>query len=994
MPKIPTFTAKGSIEQLAGTTSNIQMGLNNTLANALSPITDMVVNNKIKQNDTQNRTEALRLGNEFTRKVNTLEDTIANDNTGLGVNKQSANAYYKEKTNNLISEFKSQASNNATATLFTNNALSAVNRGIFRIDTIVDKNVFKDLGNQVEQAEKSLITQALFNNKDANIVDEFGMLGNVNDFDYASLQTNLTKLYTDAYSGKIPAANLNAIINDIPSVVQGFQANKDIYDNPSFAYTELEKGENSSVYPDLKVEQRTKLINKVETMMAQPLQKEFANVIFSLQDKGTEQPFNFPFAKKILPIEKYNELKTTYDLAKINAEDVRFIRTSSLSETNKLIESKNFNTDLYVGSADRITQAKLKEGLINARDNTIKEMETDPVKLQIDSNPEIAELNNNYINETDNAEVKLSNLKILNNAIIEDQIKRGADLANLKILTKEQVTNIKKDFLDTSITSEDKLKLIEQLKVTYGDENMGMIVNHLQDEKTPETILMAIATDSSELAKDLFNSSSLEELSNLANKKEAGKVSSLQKLIAKETEDFGQVLDSQGEGSESKAAKMLRINEALLKVALVRMNKNVSAEDAVESASNDFLSDYVLNDNLTLLIPKIINKIPIPVVAVQNKNEAILIGVKDISPGNYLDRFMGDKGYMHYADSLNIPNLTEEQVKKRIGFTIRNYSKWINNSDMTGAVLVTDFGGVTGLQPIVNADGQRIEYYFTKLPNQDPTINDTISVYPVTGDELPLLPDPPSDDYFQYDEFLIDEVIDDGKKNSKFPVEGLSELEFEKQFTGMENKTANSGMIMSDASNMSTLGNNFLTNSNNIKMLSDDEGTELKPYNLEYNDLNGKKIKETFRTVGKGHRITEAEEKSGKIYNFNIDTLTEEQVDIIFKKDLEIVIKDVDKLVTNKNINPTAYSILVQMGFQLGTTGLSKFKKTIKAINEQEYELASKHMLNNYEGKDYKNTSKEIGKTKWHIQTKTRAKDLSKLMASLEKKSQLTNESP
>jgi len=87
MPKIPTFQAKGSIEQLAGTTSNIQMGLNNTLANALSPITNMVVNNKIKQNDTQNRTEALRLGNEFTRKLNTLEDTIANDNTGLGVNK-------------------------------------------------------------------------------------------------------------------------------------------------------------------------------------------------------------------------------------------------------------------------------------------------------------------------------------------------------------------------------------------------------------------------------------------------------------------------------------------------------------------------------------------------------------------------------------------------------------------------------------------------------------------------------------------------------------------------------------------------------------------------------------------------------------------------------------------------------------------------------------------------------------------------------------------
>jgi len=764
MPKIPTFKAQGSITQLAGTTSNIQMNLNNTLASALSPITKTIVNQKIKENDTQNRTEALRLGNEFTRKLNTLEDTIANDNTGLGVNKQSANSYYKEQTNNFINQFKSQASNNATATLFINNALSAVNRGIFRIDNIVDKNVFKDLTNQVEQAETSLITQALFNNRNANVVDEFGMLGNVNDFDYASLQTNLTKLYTDAFSGKIPAPNLNEMINNIPSLVQGFQANKDIYDNPSFAYTELNKGENSSVYPDLKVEQRTKLINKVKTMMAQPLRKEFANVVFSLQDKGTEQPFDFDFAKKILPIQEYNELKTTYDLAKINAEDVRLINTLPLNEANELIQSKNYNTDLYVGSADRITQAKLKQGLIDARDNAEKQMKNDPVKFQIETSLEIEQLANDYKTET-NPEVKLSNLKILNNAIIEDQKKRGVNLAELKILTKKEVNKIKNDFLDTSITSEDKLKLIEQLKITYGDENMGMIVNHLQDEKTSEVILMAISTDSSELAKDLFNSSTLEELKNLANQKTTGQVTSLQTSIAKKTEDFGQVLESQGEGSESIAAKMLRINEALLKVSLVRMDKNTSAEDAVESATNDFLNDYVINNDLTALVPKKLNKIDIPVAAIQNKAEAILIGVKNTSPGNYLDNFMGEKGYMHYASSLNIPNITEEEVKKRIGFTIRNYSKWLNNSDMTGLVLYADFGAA-GSQPVINADGQRIEFYFTKLPNQDPTIKDTVSVYPVTGDELPLIPDPPSDDYFQYNEFLIDETINNAKKQN------------------------------------------------------------------------------------------------------------------------------------------------------------------------------------------------------------------------------------
>lgn len=773
MPKIPTFKAQGSITQLAGTTNAPQIGLDQTLGNALSPVTDMVVKKAVQENDTQNRTEALRLGNEFTRKLNTLEDTIANDNTGLGVNKQSANSYYKQQTNNLINQFKSQASNNATATLFTNNALSAVNRGIFRIDTIVDKNVFKDLTTQVELAEKSLITQALFNNRDENVVDEFGMLGNVNDFDYASLQTNLTKLYTDAFSGKIPAANLNAMVNNIPALVQGFQANKDIYDNPSFAYTELNKGENSSVYPDLKVEQRTKLINKVETMMAQPLQVEFANVIFSLQDKGTEQPFDFDFAKKILSPEKYNELKTTYDLAKINAEDVRLIRTLPLDEADKLIESKNFGTDLYVGSADRITQAKLKEGLIKVRNNAEKQMLEDPVKFQIETNPEIEELTNNYRTETD-PQIKLANRKILTNAIIEDQIKRGADLAKLKILTKQEVTQIKDEFLNASVTSEDKVKLIEQLKLTYGDENMGKILNHLQDEKTPDTILMAIATDSIELAKNLFDSSTLEDLKKIAVQKDIQPNDVLKKIM-KKTEDFGEVLNSQGEGSESKAAKMLRINEALLKASLLRIDKNTSVDDAIESATNDFLKDYVLNNSLTALIPKTINRITIPTAAVQNKAEAILIGIKDDSPGNYLERFMGEKGFMHYAESLNLSNVTEEDVKKRIGFTIRNYSKWLNNSDMTGMVLYADFGAA-GMQPVVNADNQRVEFYFTDLPNQDPTIKDTISVYPVTGDELPLIPDPPSDDYFQYNENLIDDIIVDGKKNSKIPVDDQSSI--------------------------------------------------------------------------------------------------------------------------------------------------------------------------------------------------------------------------
>ena len=41
MPKLPTFQAEGSITQLAGTTSNVQVPLTQTLGTALKPVNDL-----------------------------------------------------------------------------------------------------------------------------------------------------------------------------------------------------------------------------------------------------------------------------------------------------------------------------------------------------------------------------------------------------------------------------------------------------------------------------------------------------------------------------------------------------------------------------------------------------------------------------------------------------------------------------------------------------------------------------------------------------------------------------------------------------------------------------------------------------------------------------------------------------------------------------------------------------------------------------------------
>jgi hypothetical protein len=137
--------------------------------------------------------------------------------------------------------------------------------------------------------------------------------------------------------------------------------------------------------------------------------------------------------------------------------------------------------------------------------------------------------------------------------------------------------------------------------------------------------------------------------------------------------------------------------------------------------------------------------------------------------------------------------------------------------------------------------------------------------------------------------------------------------------------------------------------------------------------------------------------------------INDEEINNFFQEDLKIATERVNKLgelnkINLNKIDQDAYDILVEMALNMGSNpnakpgekkGLFGFTKTLEAIKNGEYELASNHMLYNFEGKNYKDISKKIGKTDWYKQVKeNRAKTLQKLMASLEKKSQLTNESP
>ena len=155
MPKIPTFTATGSIEQLAGTTSNIKISPNANIFSALKPVTDAVVNFKIKENDAQNKTEALKLENDFITDMQKVYEEV-----NVLENKEIANQILKTKSNALIEKYKSTATNGSVQTLFNNYALSEVQKGIFRTNTQISKNILTSLDNNVALKENRLLTTA------------------------------------------------------------------------------------------------------------------------------------------------------------------------------------------------------------------------------------------------------------------------------------------------------------------------------------------------------------------------------------------------------------------------------------------------------------------------------------------------------------------------------------------------------------------------------------------------------------------------------------------------------------------------------------------------------------------------------------------------------------------------------------------------------------------------------------------------------------------
>lgn len=121
-----------------------------------------------------------------------------------------------------------------------------------------------------------------------------------------------------------------------------------------------------------------------------------------------------------------------------------------------------------------------------------------------------------------------------------------------------------------------------------------------------------------------------------------------------------------------------------------------------------------------------------------------------------------------------------------------------------------------------------------------------------------------------------------------------------------------------------------------------------------YKDSLGK------RTIGYGHLCVEPEQWDDE------KEYTKEELELVFDKDFDEALKNAESLIGDRPVNFIAKQVIIEMVFQLGIGGVSKFKKMWSALDKEDYGEASFQMT----------------QSRWHDQTPKRCQSLAAKMRS------------
>jgi len=631
-------------------------------------------------------------------------------------------------------------------------------------------------------------------------------------------------------------------------------------------------------------------------------------------------------AKDVLGVKVYEQMIQEDTFTKDRVANNSVILNASNDTVNEVVKGIiDEGNELYADSLQAAEQENYYKTVLAKRN---KDMKEDIVKYINVADTDIASLYEE-MNNDDNEASKLETRKLITEKLIEKQKKLNVDPSLIRITTNSEIDGIISVLTNVDTPALEKEKFIDGLSVIYGIDNMGKVLNHLQAQKLPVEYIVAMSSNSKKLKADILNGETTENIAKFVKDRlpDGKKFNTIEKGVAKGMEDFETVILNQGEGSKTKTDYLLSIQQAVYKSALTRVRDGESIDAAVDGAVNDFNKDYKIAPSQTFFVPADIGGKFVNQNIVIEKAEALI----ELVEGNtdYIGRFHGEDGYMHYAALAGIENLTEEQVKERIDFTIKNHSKWLMNADGTGIILNAEF--TNGTYPIVNANGDKIEFFFTDTPN-DKGIYSIELKAPVTGEDIEMIPYTSDVGAYEYQDLVYNNTSEN-KNLMTTAIDGISTV------IDTAGDFIDTGVQASEMS--PSIDKSF---EGYIKTVENDKLLDGSFKNFRHKSKEG-----GLDTIAFGHKLTKKENKNNKVYQYdlseiNSSTSPERILEIsndILRQDLEKTEKILITTHGNKfiNLDSRRKQMLIDMQFNVRNFNkpnvFPNFKKALFAGDEE-----------------------------------------------------------
>ena len=696
MPKIPTFTAQGSIEQFAGTTTTPQIGLDQTLATALAPATKILVDQKIVENDAQNQAEALKLENDFITDLIKTEDAINTDEI-MSVNKTAANKYYKDQSNLLINKYKSLATNNNVAVKFSNYALSETQKGIFRTDTQISKNILKNLFNGYEKQKELLVSTAKLNG----------------GIDNETLQTDLEKLTIDTFQSQVSAPELKIMLDSIPGEIQLHDANAMIQQEPRKLLFKLKNPKN---FPNITYENKIKLSNQAKLVLAPQIKTQWNNVL-AASAAGKDTPyFDMELAKEVLPKIQVDQMMQKKYIIDTTVDNKKILFSAPNKDLEEIVNGFKKEAIALAGEKEGQLIIKEYETALITRSTALNE---DPVKFIYTTNSEIEQLNVQLNDLEGEAQSELKSQ--ITEALINAQTNLGVPEHKQRVMTTQEATNFVETYkLKSQENAAESKAMLFSLQANFGEFD-SKALQELQSAGLPFTAIFAMTLANDIEAEKFFSFDKKIEQDKLKDwgEKNGYKFKEIEAEIAtnSDLQEFENIIRRNNNIDSSQAVSLMdNMQNVMAYYALNEMYTNTKFDqaDAVAAAANIFLKNFQIED--TYYIPlkydgRDLTDFGTTAGAVKDKAELIK------------EHYLEDFGAVAFrsTDPFN-QGISEEQLSEKHKRMMRMHGEWRNKGDGTGLVfgIVLDGGQFA---PVVNNNGKELSFNFNDttydLPNTD-----------------------------------------------------------------------------------------------------------------------------------------------------------------------------------------------------------------------------------------------------------------------------------